>query len=147
METVVEASGECPFSNAILKFFTLQILIFQQPSPVAAGNKTWVCERSLAGISGSNPAGAWMCVSCECCVLSGRGLCDGHIARPEVTSSVVCQSVIMEPQQWGPRPLGLSSHEKIYTIQYDWQLYNFIHAYFVILPQQQTYSQGVIEQM
>ena len=28
-----------------------------------------VCCRSLAGISGSNFAGAWMCVSCECCVL------------------------------------------------------------------------------
>jgi len=24
-----------------------------------------------------------MSVSCECCVLSGRGLCDGPILRPE----------------------------------------------------------------
>jgi hypothetical protein len=24
-----------------------------------------------------------MCVCCECCVLSGRGLCDGLITRPE----------------------------------------------------------------
>jgi hypothetical protein len=24
-----------------------------------------------------------MFVSCECCVLSGRGLCDGPIPRPE----------------------------------------------------------------
>ena len=30
-----------------------------------------------------NPAGAWMPVSCELCVLSGRGLCDGPITRPE----------------------------------------------------------------
>jgi len=29
------------------------------------------------------PPGAWMSVSCECCVLSGRGLCDGLITRPE----------------------------------------------------------------
>jgi hypothetical protein len=25
--------------------------------------------------------GAWMSVCCECCVLSGRGLCDGLITR------------------------------------------------------------------
>ena len=29
------------------------------------------------------PPGAWMFVCCECCVLSGRGPCDGLITRPE----------------------------------------------------------------
>ena len=29
------------------------------------------------------PPGAWMFVCIECCVLSGRGLCDGLITRPE----------------------------------------------------------------
>ena len=29
------------------------------------------------------PPGAWMFVCCDCCVLSGRGLCDGLIARSE----------------------------------------------------------------
>jgi hypothetical protein len=29
------------------------------------------------------PLGAWMFVCCECFVLSGRGLCDGLITRPE----------------------------------------------------------------
>ena len=28
------------------------------------------------------PLRAWMFVSCECCVLSGRCLCDGLITRP-----------------------------------------------------------------
>ena len=28
------------------------------------------------------PPQAWMFVCCECCVLSGRGLCDGLITRP-----------------------------------------------------------------
>ena len=28
------------------------------------------------------PPGAWMSVCCECCVLSGRGLCDELITRP-----------------------------------------------------------------
>ena len=40
------------------------------------------------------PPGAWMFVCCECCVLSGRGLCDGLITRPEesyrIWSVVVC---------------------------------------------------------
>ena len=29
------------------------------------------------------PPGTWMFVCCKCCVLSGRGLCDGVIIRPE----------------------------------------------------------------
>ena len=29
------------------------------------------------------PPGAWMFVPCECYVLSGRGLCDELITRPE----------------------------------------------------------------
>jgi len=29
------------------------------------------------------PPGAWMFVCCECCVLSGRGLCGGLITRPD----------------------------------------------------------------
>jgi hypothetical protein len=36
---------------------------------VAARSKAWVCDLLLAGIAVSNPArGAWMSVSCECCV-------------------------------------------------------------------------------
>ena len=49
---------------------------------MAAQSKTWVHGRSLAGIVGSNPAeGTDVCV--ECCVLSGRGLCNGLITCPE----------------------------------------------------------------
>ena len=39
------------------------------PVPVPARPKAWVCGSSLDGIVGSNFAGAWMFVSCECCVL------------------------------------------------------------------------------
>ena len=49
---------------------------------MAKGFKTWVCDRSLAGIVRSNPAGG-VDVSCECCVLLDRGLCVGLISRPE----------------------------------------------------------------
>ena len=43
--------------------------------------------------------GAWMFVSCECCVLLGRGLCDGPITRPEESYREWCLSVILKPQQ------------------------------------------------
>jgi len=36
------------------------------------------------------PPEAWMSVSYECCVLSGRGLCDGLITRPEESYRLWC---------------------------------------------------------
>jgi hypothetical protein len=59
-----------------------------------ARSKAWVCGRSLAGIVGSNSAGAWISVSCECCMLLGRGRCVGLITRPEESYRVwrVCDS-------------------------------------------------------
>jgi hypothetical protein len=50
---------------------------------VAARSKLPVCGRSLAGIAVSNPAAEFMSVSCNCCVLSGRGLYEGPITHPE----------------------------------------------------------------
>ena len=52
-----------------------------------------VCGRSFAGIAGSNPAGGaglGCRAFCECCVLSGRGLCDGPIPRPGEFYRVWC---------------------------------------------------------
>jgi hypothetical protein len=49
-----------------------------------------VCSRSIAGIAGSNPAGSRISVSCECCVLSGRGFCVGLITRPEAFYRMWC---------------------------------------------------------
>ena len=57
---------------------------------------------------GLRPLACWNCgfesrperrFSCECCVLSGRGLCDGPITRPESLPSVVCLNVIVKPRQ------------------------------------------------
>jgi hypothetical protein len=52
------------------------------PIPVAARSKAYVCGRSPAEIVRSNPT-AVMDACCKCCVLSGRGLCDELITRPE----------------------------------------------------------------
>jgi len=55
---------------------------YQTPIPLAAQSEVWICGRSPAEIVGSNPTGD-MDVCCECCVLSGRGICDGLFTRPE----------------------------------------------------------------
>ena len=53
-----------------------------------------------------------MSVSCECCLLSGRGLCVGPITRWEESYRVWCVlNVTAMRRQWGDSgPLGLSSH-------------------------------------
>ena len=58
----------------------LETLKFIQAMRVAA---------CLAGVAGSNPAGGRGSLL-ECCVLSGGGLCDGPITRPEESYRVWC---------------------------------------------------------
>jgi hypothetical protein len=52
--------------------------------------------------------GAWMSVSCECCVMSGRGLCDGLIPRPEESYRLWCVSNVCDHEtstkRGGPGP-------------------------------------------
>ena len=59
---------------------------------MAARSKAWVCGHSPAEIVGSNPTEG-MDVCCDCCVLSGRGLCDGLITRPENSYRMWCVAV------------------------------------------------------
>jgi len=58
-------------------------IIHEQPVPVAARSKAWLCVHSLAGITGLNPAGGMAACLFECYVLSG--LCVRLITRPEKT--------------------------------------------------------------
>jgi hypothetical protein len=70
--------------------FRFRIYDIQWPIPVAAQSKAQVCGRALAGIVGSNPTGGMIFVSCTVFVLSGRGLCDGPIPRPEESYRMWC---------------------------------------------------------
>ena len=59
------------------------------PMSVTKRSKVWVYGRSLAEIVGSNAEGSMdFCV--HCCLLSGRGLCDGLITRPEESYRLWC---------------------------------------------------------
>jgi len=61
------------------------------------------------------PPGAWMFVYCECCVLSGRGLCDELITRPEESYRLWCVVVYDLETSRMRRPLpalGRSATEK-----------------------------------
>ena len=51
----------------------------QRPCDLRRGSSAARLLRSWVRI----PRGTWTFVCCECCVLSGRGLCDGLITRPD----------------------------------------------------------------
>jgi hypothetical protein len=44
----------------------------------------------LLGLRVRVPPESWMSFSCECCALSGIGLCDGPITRPEESYRAWC---------------------------------------------------------
>ena len=50
------------------------------------------------------PPEAWISVCFECCVLSGRGLCDGLITRPEESYRLWCVVVCDLETSWMTRP-------------------------------------------
>jgi len=58
---------------------------------------TWIKQKKI-------PPGAWTFVSCECCVLSGRGLCDNLITRPEESYQTCCVVVCDLETSWMRRP-------------------------------------------
>jgi len=70
-------------------------------------------QRSCARI----PPKACLSVCCECCVLSGRGLCDWLITRPEESYRLYCVVVCDLEISWMRRPWpnwGLSRQKQTY---------------------------------
>ena len=61
------------------------------------------------------PPGAWMFICCECCVLSGRGLCDELITHPgksyRLCCVVVCDLENLKNEEAMPR-VGSQRHSK-----------------------------------
>ena len=90
------------------------------PVPVAARSKAWVCGWWPVQIVGSNTGGgAWLSICCECCVLSGRGLCDELVTLPEESYWLWCVVACSIDPSGMCRPwpaLGRSTKETILTL-------------------------------
>jgi hypothetical protein len=81
----------------------LLYIAFQQATYVRS--KAYLCGRALAGIMGLNPTGGMdICLLCVF-VLSGRGLCDGPIPRPEESHRLWCVSECYKVKIKKPRHL------------------------------------------
>ena len=69
------------------------------------------------------PPGAWIFVCCECCVLSGRGLCDELITHQEESYRLCCVVVCdLETSRMGAPYIYDISHLRVkWWISYQWQ--------------------------
>ena len=73
------------FENKLYWRFEFRLLLFvlctfgRSPRGLRRGDAAACLLRLWVRI----PPWAWISVCCECCVMSGRGLCDGLITRPE----------------------------------------------------------------
>jgi hypothetical protein len=91
---------------------------------VAALLKRGSAAARLLGLRVRIPTGAWLSVSGECCVLSGRGLCVGLITRPEESYPVRCVSecdreapIMRRPwPHWGLLRQGEKTDTSVHTI-------------------------------
>ena len=72
-------------------------------SPWPRGLRRGSVVARLLGLMVRIPQATWLSVCCDCCVLSGRGLCVGPITHPEESCrvNVVCLSAIVKPRSWG----------------------------------------------
>jgi hypothetical protein len=84
------------YSNAGIKLKEINVWYLMQLH-IIPGRSLWprgLKRRSTAAwrlrVWGRIPPKARIFVCCECCVLSGRGLCDGLITRPEESSRRSC---------------------------------------------------------
>jgi len=68
------------------------------------------------------PPGAWMSVCCECCVFSGRGVCDELITRPEDSHRLWCvvcglENTSLVNEEEGQGPIGcIAPKKKIFNL-------------------------------
>ena len=113
--------------SQIKPLHTLQFCRPQQPRGLRRRSAAARLLRSWVRI----PPGAGMSVCCECCVLSGRGLCDELITRPEESYRLCCVVVCDLETSRMRRPwpaLGRSATENKQTPS------SFILKYILILP-------------
>jgi len=67
----------------VFKFSPLHFPTVPTTWPVVVAARSRTAAARLLGLWVCIPLGARISVSCECCVLSGRGVCYGLIPRPK----------------------------------------------------------------
>ena len=90
----------CAKNGVIRLFQNLQSHQVYLPVPVAA----WFATARLLRMWVRVPSGKWMSLCCECCVLSGRGLCVELITRPEESYLLRCFVECDLETSWMRRP-------------------------------------------
>ena len=83
---VTNVFGAKEVRNAGSYYHSLLHKIQEEITPLFKGSRA----ASLLGSWVRIPPGAWIFVCCECRVLSGRGLCDELITRPEQSYRLCC---------------------------------------------------------
>ena len=73
-------------------------------NPVSAWSKESIWAARLLGLWVRISPGARRCLSRDCCVLSGRGVCDGLITRPEESYWLRCVVECDLGTSWMRRP-------------------------------------------
>jgi hypothetical protein len=91
-------------SSNILKPKTSIIIIIIIITIYICGLRRRSAAARLMGLRGRIPPEAGLFVCCECYVLSGRGLCDELITRPEESYRLWCVVVCDLETSWMRRP-------------------------------------------
>ena len=86
----IKAKGGRVFSSTLMYYCRSRISV---PIPLAARSEAWACRPRLLASGVRIPPESWMSVSYGCCVLSGRGLCDDRITRPDASYRLWCVSL------------------------------------------------------
>ena len=93
--------------HIVLKSKSFNLLEPSGPRPLWGRSMGQVCRSMVARLLRlwvRIPPGAWMFVCCECCVLSGRGLCDELITLAEESYRLRCVVVCDLEISWMRRP-------------------------------------------
>ena len=92
MQSTVNVRGPNLTSLTLCAVFSMYGFVFANDSrsQLLRGLRRGSAAARLLWLWFRIPPGAWSFVSCECCVLSGRGFCDGLITCPEEFYRVWC---------------------------------------------------------
>ena len=91
-------------SQVIREYFSVIVTLNRSQWPRGLRRRSTAARLLISWVR--IPPEAWMSVCCECCVLSGKGLCDELITRPEESYRlfcvVVCDLKISSTRRPGP---------------------------------------------